>query len=139
MSLYSEKVFFDFQSRSFEHAHPKQKKKHLPLRKIVENHILLSGRLSIPPSENEILDMEKDNLVYHQQQHSHFKSCNLRESIPNRIVGVSKPYLRPIVREKEAMNVELGAKCNNIQNSSIKYARPSQTKKKEMRERSLQR
>ncbi|MEE1079529.1 MAG: hypothetical protein U0L19_00065 [Bacteroidales bacterium] len=35
-------------------------------------------------------------------------------SFPNRIVSVSKPYVRPIVRGKEVKKVEFGAKCNNI-------------------------
>ena len=36
------------------------------------------------------------------------------DSFPNRIVSVSKPYVRPIVRGKEVKKVEFGAKCNNI-------------------------
>ena len=51
--------------------------------------------------------------VYRQQK-NHFNSNNPRESIPERIVSVSKPYVRPIVRGKEVKNVEFGAKCNNI-------------------------
>ncbi len=49
-----------------------------------------------------------------RQQKNHFKSGDSRESIPNRIVSVSKPYIRPIVRGKETKTVEFGAKCNNI-------------------------
>ena len=41
--------------------------------------------------------------VYRQQK-NHFKSGDSRESIPNRIVSVSKPYIRPIVRGKENKN-----------------------------------
>ena len=37
-----------------------------------------------------------------------------RESVKNRIVSISKPYVRPIVRGKELKKVECGAKCNNI-------------------------
>ena len=50
----------------------------------------------------------------YRQQCNHFQSGDARESIPNRIVSVSKPYVRPIVRGKETKNVEFGAKCNNI-------------------------
>ena len=32
----------------------------------------------------------------------------------DRIVSISKPYVRPIVRGKEVRSVEFGAKCNNI-------------------------
>ena len=33
----------------------------------------------------------------------------------------SKPYIRPIVRGKETMTVELGAKCNNILIDGISF------------------
>ena len=57
----------------------------------------------------------------YRQQKNHFESDNPRESIPNRIVSVSKPYVRPIVRGKEVKNVEFGAKCNNIQMDGISF------------------
>lgn len=50
----------------------------------------------------------------YRQQKNHFESNDPRESIPNRIVSLAKPYVRPIVRGKEVKNVEFGAKCNNI-------------------------
>lgn len=50
----------------------------------------------------------------YRQQKNHFESNGPRESIPNRIVSLAKPYVRPIVRGKEVKNVEFGAKCNNI-------------------------
>ena len=48
-----------------------------------------------------------------------------KESIPDRIVSVSKPYVRPIVRGKEVKSVEFGAKCNNIQMDGICRSTPS--------------
>ena len=57
----------------------------------------------------------------YRQQSNHFQSGDARESIPNRIVSVSKPYVRPIVRGKEAKNVEFGAKCNNILVDGISF------------------
>ena len=69
--------------------------------------------------DEEVLNLrEKSTLdiitkVYRQQK-THFASNNPKESIPDRIVSVSKPYVRPIVRGKEVKNVESGAKCNNI-------------------------
>ena len=57
----------------------------------------------------------------YRQQCSHFRSGDARESIPNRIVSVSKPYVRPIVRGKETKNVEFGAKCNNILVDGISF------------------
>ena len=56
--------------------------------------------------------------VYRQQK-NHFNSGESRESIPNRIVSISKPYVRPIVRDKETKTVEFGAKCNNIDGISF--------------------
>lgn len=40
-------------------------------------------------------------LKIQEEQKNHFNSVDSRESIPNRIVSVSKPYIRPIVRGKE--------------------------------------
>lgn len=45
----------------------------------------------------------------------------MRESIPDRIVSLSKPYVRPIVHGKEVKDVEFGAKCNNIQVDGISF------------------
>ena len=57
----------------------------------------------------------------YRQQKNHFDSNDPRESIPDRIVSISKPYVRPIVRGKEVKNVEFGAKCNNIQVDGISF------------------
>lgn len=57
----------------------------------------------------------------YRQQHNHFRSGDARESIPDRIVSVNKPYVRPIVRGKEVKNVEFGAKCNNILVDGISF------------------
>ena len=57
----------------------------------------------------------------YRQQKNHYESGNSRESIPDRIVSISKPYVRPIVRGKEVKSVEFGAKCNNIQVDGISF------------------
>ena len=57
----------------------------------------------------------------YRQQKDHFRNNDLRESIPNRIVSFSKPYLRPIVRGKEVKSVEFGAKVNNILVDGISF------------------
>jgi hypothetical protein len=64
--------------------------------------------------------MEIVTKVYRQQK-NHFENDNPRESIPDRIVSISKPYVRPIVRGKEVKPVEFGAKCNNIQVDGISF------------------
>ena len=71
------------------------------------------------PKEDKLLTVrEKNDLAIitkmYRQQKNHFRSGDARESIPDRIVSISKPYVRPIVRGKEAKNVEFGAKSNNI-------------------------
>lgn len=57
----------------------------------------------------------------YRQQKNHFESNDPRESIPNRIVSLAKPYVRPIVLGKEVKNVEFGAKCNNILVDGISF------------------
>ena len=57
----------------------------------------------------------------YRQQHNHFRSGDARESIPDRIVSIAKPYVRPIVRGKEVKSVEFGAKCNNILVDGISF------------------
>ena len=74
---------------------------------------------------NVLTDREKKLIdiitkVYRQQR-NHFENDNPRESVPSRIVSVSKPYVRPIVRGKEVKSVEFGAKCNNIQVDGISF------------------
>ncbi|MCR5435161.1 MAG: transposase [Bacteroidaceae bacterium] len=71
-------------------------------------------------SKSQLAEMETITKIYRQQR-SHHGSGNARESIPNRIVSVSKPYVRPIVRGKEIKKVEFGAKCNNIQVDGISF------------------
>jgi hypothetical protein len=43
------------------------------------------------------------------------------KSVPNRIVSLSKAYIRPIVRGKEVKPVEFGAKVNMIQFGGINF------------------
>ena len=57
----------------------------------------------------------------YRQQKNHFRNNDSRESIPNRIVSLSKPHLRPIVRGKEVKSVEFGAKVNNILVDGISF------------------
>ena len=64
-------------------------------------------------SDKQLSEIETITKIYRQQR-NHHKSGNAKESIPHRIVSVSKPYVRPIVRGKEVKKVEFGAKCNNI-------------------------
>lgn len=51
-------------------------------------------------SDKQIAEIEIVTKICRQQR-NHHKSGNAKESIPNRIVSISKPYVRPIVRGKE--------------------------------------
>ncbi len=71
-------------------------------------------------SDRDMKQLETMTKIYRQQK-NHFLSGDSRESIPDRIVNISKPYVRPIVRGKEVKSVEFGAKCNNIQIDGISF------------------
>ena len=76
-------------------------------------------------AENLLTVREKSDLEIitrmYRQQKNHFLNNDSRESIPNRIVSLSKPHLRPIVRGKEVKSVEFGAKVNNILVDGISF------------------
>lgn len=55
--------------------------------------------------------------VLSQQQKMHLTG----KSMPGRIVSVSKPYIRPIVRGKETKAVEFGAKANLVQVGGVNF------------------
>lgn len=65
-------------------------------------------------------DIEIITRMYRQQR-NHFENNDPRESVKDRIVSISKPYVRPIVRGKEVKSVEFGAKCNNIQVDGLSF------------------
>ena len=54
-----------------------------------------------------------------KQQTEIFETGN--NSVPERIVSISKAYIRPIVRGKEVKSVEFGAKVNMIQFDGINF------------------
>lgn len=80
-------------------------------KKIVVDHKLL---LSI----KEAAQMLAITTVYAQQ---HSKVYGDVEQIKDRIVSLSKPYIRPIVRGKETKAVEFGAKVNKLQIDGISF------------------
>ena len=86
------------------------------IRKTCRNHDDMDDVLTV--KEKNV--MEIITKVYRQQK-NHFENNNPKESILDRIVSISKPYVRPIVRGKEVKNVEFGAKCNNIQVDGISF------------------
>jgi hypothetical protein len=57
--------------------------------------------------------------VLSQQQQEMFRTGNY--SIPDKIVSISKSYLRPIIRGKEVKKVKFGAKAKMIQVDGINF------------------
>jgi IS5 family transposase len=57
--------------------------------------------------------------IYEQQHHKAYGPAS--EPVKNRIVSLSKPYIRPIVRGKENKAVEFGAKVNKLQIDGISF------------------
>ena len=80
-------------------------------KKIVEDQKIL---LSI----KESAQMRNITTVYAQQ---HSKVYGEVEQIKDRIVSLSKPYIRPVVRGKETKAVEFGAKVNKLQIDGISF------------------
>ena len=80
-------------------------------KKIVEDH-------NISLSIKESAQMLTITTVYEQQ---HSKVYGEVEQIKDRIVSLSKPYIRPIVRGKETKAVEFGAKVNKLQIDGISF------------------
>lgn len=57
--------------------------------------------------------------LYNQQHKKAYGDKN--KPVKNRIVSLSKPYIRPIVRGKETKPVEFGAKVNKLQVDGISF------------------
>lgn len=102
-----------------KHTHKQTRKMIMRLLALLDKILgEIRRQLRVHPNEELLNDRQLDMLgtitrIYRQQKR-HIKSGDSRESIPKRIVSVSKPYIRPIVRGKETKTVEFGAKCNNI-------------------------
>jgi len=73
------------------------------------------SRLNMPKKYYSRLKVVRKVLT---QQQEIFQS---RMSVPDRIVSISKSYIRPIVRGKEVKAVEFGAKVNMIQFDGINF------------------
>ena len=110
-----------------QRKHSKSQQRKLTRRLIHLLGKILEGiRKMIRGHDEEVLTVREQSTVgiitkVYRQQKKHFNSNNPRESIPDRIVSVSKPYVRPIVRGKEVKNVEFGAKSNNILVDGISF------------------
>lgn len=80
-----------------------------------------SNDQSRPEKLTDVFDWERYrtiNKIYVQQDHHYHHP---KDSIPDRIVSLYKPYLRPIVRGKENKRVEFGAKVNTWQVDGLNF------------------
>lgn len=77
---------------------------------VTDKNVSLSGKQNA-----QLLTITK---IYEQQ---HSKAYGEVAQIKDRIVSLSKPYIRPIVRGKEAKAVEFGAKVNKLQIDGISF------------------
>jgi hypothetical protein len=73
------------------------------------------GKLDLP--EKYYTRIKTIHKVLDQQQ----EIFETGQSVPDRIVSISKSYIRPIVRGKEVKTVEFGAKVNMIQFDGINF------------------
>jgi len=67
------------------------------------------------PEQLSIKQAAQIRLIIRVYEQQHSKVYGLVEQIKDRIVSLSKPYIRPIVRGKETKAVEFGAKVNKLQ------------------------
>jgi hypothetical protein len=86
----------------------------LGLHREIENQY--QDQLDLPKKYHERIKVIRKVL---KQQKEIFETGN--NSVPDRIVSISKSYIRPIVRGKETKPVEFGAKVNMIQIDGINF------------------
>jgi len=86
------------------------------LRRLLELNSILSKQHNITLSHRLSKRLETIGNIYEQQ----IKKV-AGEQIENRIVSISKEYIRPIIRGKETKSVEFGAKVNKLQVDGISF------------------
>ena len=77
---------------------------------------LLNQTKAVDLTEKDAATFKTIKLVLQQQQH---RFTNPKTKIPNRIVSLFKPYIRPIIRGKENKSVEFGIKVHKLQVGGI--------------------
>ena len=115
------KAFLDYQKskRKSRRWEKKLLKKLLKfLLRLLELHNKLVEDKNISLSNKQRAALLTITTVYEQQ---HQKVYGQVEQIKDRIVSLSKPYIRPIVRGKEAKAVEFGCKVNKLQVDGLSF------------------
>jgi len=88
------------------------------LLRLLDLHKQIVEDKNVSLSEKQKAQILTITKVYGQQ---HSKVYGEVEQIKDRIVSLSKPYIRPIVRGKETKAVEFGAKVNKLQIDGISF------------------
>ena len=112
---------------SYQKRKKKTKRQERKLRKqllrflirLIEQVRTLEQKYSLPLSGRYHRRLKTILTIYEQQHHKAYGPVN--EPVKNRIVSLSKPYIRPIVRGKETKTVEFGAKVNKLQIGGISF------------------
>ena len=88
------------------------------LLKLLQYRAALNEKYTVTHSNKERKKFAAIIKVYEQQ---HEKLYGNTKEIKGRIVSLSKPYIRPIIRGKETKVVEFGAKVNMLQVDGINF------------------
>jgi hypothetical protein len=116
---------YEEQWNKYNNYSHKRKKIHKETLKRTRSLLYLLGKLlgyqfqdqlDLPDKYHERMKVIRKVL---KQQQETFETGN--NSVPDRIVSISKSYIRPIVRGKETKPVEFGAKVNMIQFDGINF------------------
>jgi hypothetical protein len=112
---------------NYQRCKKKSKRKEKKLRKQLLKFLyrLLALGIDLKNKKNITLTCSQTKRVrtiitLYNQQHKKAYGDNSKP-IKNRIVSLSKPYIRPIVRGKEVKPVEFGAKVNKLQIDGISF------------------
>jgi hypothetical protein len=112
--------------QSYQRTKKKTRRREKKLRKKLLKFLLkllqhlddLQQKYEVPLSAKQQTKLQTIIKVYEQQ---HGKAHGHTKEIKDRIVSLSKPYIRPIVRGKEIKTVEFGAKVNALQIDGINF------------------
>ena len=110
----------------YQRSRKKTKRKEKKLRRQLLKYLLrlmqgldsLQHKHSFNYSKKEKRMLDTIKTVYEQQHELLYGNS---EKISHRIVSISKPYIRPIIRGKEVKPVEFGAKVHKVQVSGISF------------------
>lgn len=112
---------------SYQKSKKKTKRQERKLRKqllkflfrLIERVNIVNTKYQLPLSVRFTQRIKTILKIYEQQHQKAYGNSN--EPIKDRIVSLSKPYIRPIVRGKETKAVEFGAKVNKLQVDGISF------------------